>query len=144
MMDFESRVIHKVLEGLPPDFNRLSDQLKDLKVKDRVRESGSYRVEFDFVGEDKSLMSGPQANMEISDTCIRIAESEDVMSVDLMVLRGHIFCLKIYGNYNFKDDFSIKDIFWEIINVKEGKEDSVFDPNKRDLSRAFGYIPTYK
>lgn len=146
MLELEYKIIESCLQGDHRSFGKLLSQIKYVKISERVKSSGLYRVEFSYSGPDDLLLEGVDANMEISDTCIEIEESQETLHVDLMILHGHLYNLSIGGNYDMEHAFTIVRNYWEVTNVigQDVHSQNVLDQSERDFKKSIGYIPTYK
>ena len=141
----EREILLKAVEGNYEAFKTLQKQIDHLRVMKRRKEYWTYLVEFERNDTWLEALNETDAYMEISDTRLRIFESEAEFFVPVKIMFGCIRWISIGGDYSFEKDFTVKEIYWENRNPDPERDSKlVFDSKLRNFKTAISYMPMYR
>lgn len=141
----ENKLVKKCLAGDSGIFKMLLRQFDSLSVVSREIENNRYLVEFELCKFEGHLLENAEANIEIEGTLLKIEESREPLYVRLVIMDGQVKYLEMAGKFDFRNNFTLKQIFWE--NKTDGSLRNtalIYDPMLRNCDEAISYIPKYK
>jgi hypothetical protein len=144
MIDFEFRIICKALMGEHEALTPLMMQIKYLVVKSRRRQTNRYLVEFELPSEHSHLKDHNDAYfaLYIEDTFCTIEESEHIFDVKLTKIDGYLQRLEISSDFDFRHNFTIKEIFWCKTSMEPNSIGGRSKSFERDYDWGFLYAPS--
>ena len=142
----ERKIIGALIDAHSPVFFALQKQVNVVDVIERNASGRVYSVLFRKTSQIGGPIIGKEANIDISDVRIRISESDAVLYARLTVLNGFIHRLKVAGDYDFSNDFTINEIIWVKgpCSNDDLEEMTILSSKERRLDSAVTYHPMYK
>jgi hypothetical protein len=144
MIDFEYRLICKALTGDHESLAPLRSQVKYLIAKSRMRQTNRYIVEFELPIEYSELKdhNDGYVALYIEDTFCTIEESSQQFNVKLTKIDGYLRWLEIRSDFNFRNRFTIKDVFWCKTRMEPNSLGLRTQSSERDYDWGFLYAPS--
>ena len=146
MIDFEHRLICKALMGDHEALAPLRLQIKHLVAMSRTRQTNRYHVEFELPEQYADLKDHSEAYVAlyIQDTSCTIEESDSVFNVNLTKIDGYLRWFEISGDFDFRNGFTVKDVFWCKTNLEPNSVEPRTLSSERDYEWGFLYAPRYR
>ncbi|WDE10648.1 hypothetical protein [Thalassomonas haliotis] len=144
MIDFEYRLICKALMGDHEALAPLRSQVKYLVAKTRRRQTNRYYVEFELPSEYSKCSDHNEsyAALYIEDTFCTIEESNHQFNVKLTKIDGYLRWFEICGDFEFRNDFTVKDVYWCKRNMETNSDELQTPSSERDYEWGFLYAPS--
>ena len=144
MLEFESAIISKVLAGDRPPMPSSAERKFAPSCRHTVIVRASTLSRSMLLGKTPSMpFRGPKGDwlcLSISDTSVTIRESEHWIKVTLLVLFGDIQWMMLEGDFDFKDDFHITEVFWFVRKPGSNPPDLV-RTTERNFEFGFDWDP---